>query len=377
MCFICSAFFYIVGGKIRSALEIADQLLKIAEELRDPTLAMEAHRAKGATLIEMGRCSEALEHFNRASDLYSANRHLPYTLKIGHDCKVLVECSAARALWALGFPDTALDRMQNGLAFAMELSQPESQMAASHCAAELHRLRGEAVLAKERASEVLRLAEENGLELWIAFGKIDLGSADTELGDIQHGIEQMEQGLAAYEATGGQLWLPLSLCSLADALAKAGQVQRGMAAITRALVMAELNCDGFPQPELHRIKGELLIKGVDLARANNVPNASATSRDRFAEELAQAQACFAEALLIAKEQQTRSWELRVQLSMDRLAQRQGSPVHAQLAESYSSFSEGFDTADLKEAMTRLKGFCESASSAAGTVNSDAAKGARV
>ena len=266
--------FYIVGGKIRSALEIANQLLKLAEELKDPTLAMEAHRAKGATLIEMGRCAEALEHFNQASHLYSANRHHPYTLTIGHDCKVLVECSAARALWALGFPDTALERMQGGLAFARELSHPQSRVAAGHCAAELHQLRGEPLLAQERAREVLSLAEENGLELWVAFGKIDLGAADAELGNIQHGIEQMEQGLAAYEATGGRLWFPFFLGLLADALAKAGRVQEGLATIAKALTMAECNSDAYALPELHRIKGELLLNSVDLARADDVPEGS-------------------------------------------------------------------------------------------------------
>jgi predicted ATPase len=200
---------------------------------------------------------------------------------------------------------------------------------------------------------VLRLAEENGLELWVAFGKIDLGSADAELGNAQQGIEQMEQVLAAYEATGGQLWLPYFLGLLADALAKAGRVQEGLAAIAKALSIADLNSDAYAMPELHRIEGELILKSADLARVNDLQNDPAANSDKLSYALIQAQACFAKALITAKRQQTRSWELRAHLSMDRLAQRQGQPMHAQLAESYSSFSEGFETADLKQARTRV------------------------
>ena len=83
-------FSYIMRGKISPAMEIAEQLIVLAGKLNDPTLAMEAHRAMGATLIETGNCTESLEHFDRASQLYTANRHQPFTLmNIGHDCKVL------------------------------------------------------------------------------------------------------------------------------------------------------------------------------------------------------------------------------------------------------------------------------------------------
>jgi tetratricopeptide (TPR) repeat protein len=144
-------FSYVMGVKIRSAMEIADRLLVLAAELKDPTLDMEAHRARGATLIEMGRCTEALAHFDRASHLYSANRRHPYTLlNIGHDCKVLSECFAGGALWALGFADAALERIQGALAFAKELSHPQSSVGAAHFACQLHQLRLNPCLRKCR-----------------------------------------------------------------------------------------------------------------------------------------------------------------------------------------------------------------------------------
>ncbi len=82
----------------RGALEIAYQVIELAEELEDPRLITEAHRAMGSTLLEIGRYAEALEYVNRSSQLYSANQPFSQTLISGRDCKVLSECSAGKAL---------------------------------------------------------------------------------------------------------------------------------------------------------------------------------------------------------------------------------------------------------------------------------------
>jgi tetratricopeptide (TPR) repeat protein len=340
--------FHMFRGKIRPALGIADQVVDLAEVLKDPALIMEAHRARGSTLLEMGRCSEALQHVDRASQLYSVNPS-PQTLISGRDCKVLSECSAGKALWALGFPDAAMRRVQAGLEFARQIAHPQSLAYAAHFATHLHQLRGEPLLAQERAREGISVAEEYYLELWVAFGKIALGWADAELGDVEQGIEEMRQGLAAYEATETKIFYPTFLCSLADQLNKAQRIEEGLAVIAQALTCAEQTEEGYAIAELHRIKGELLMKSSELARAGKL---SADSSG--ISTLLEARASFDEALTIAKLQKTRSWELRAALSMYRLDLMLGTPKHARLAEIYSSFTEGFETADLKQARVQLK-----------------------
>jgi predicted ATPase len=335
-------------GNIGSAFEIADQVVGLAEKLKDPRLMMEALRARGSTLLEMGRCAEALEHVDRASHLYSANRPFRNTLISGRDCKVLSECSAAKALWALGFPDAAMRRMQAGLEFARELAHPQSLAYAARFASQLHQLRGEPGLAKERAEEVIRVAEEYCLELWVTFGKIDLGWATAELGEVQRGIEQMQQGLSAYEATGTRVWSPTFLGSVADQLNKAQRIEEGLAVITQALGCAERTGEGYAIAELHRIKGELLLKSSDLLAGGNLSNDSSEIST-----LSEARATFRDAMAIAQRQRTRSWELRAALSMYRLEFMLGNPDQTQLAEIYSSFTEGFETADLKQAEALL------------------------
>lgn len=341
--------FHMFRGKIRPALGIADQVVDLAEVLKDPRLIMEAYRARGSTLLEMGRCSEALEHVDRASHLYSVNTY-PQTMISGRDCKVLSECSAGKALWALGFPDAAMRRMQVGLEFARQIAHPQSLAYAAHFATQLNQLRGEPLLAQERAREGIRIAEEYYLELWVAFGKIALGWADAELGDVQQGIEQMQQGLAAYEATETKIFYPTFLCSLADQLNKAQQIEEGLAVIAQALTWAEKTEEGYTLAELHRIKGELLLNSSGLLRAGKLSRDSSRNST-----LSEARACFSDALTIAKQQGTRSWELRAALSMYRLDVLLGNPNHTQLAEIYSSFTEGFETADLKRARALLEG----------------------
>jgi adenylate cyclase len=88
------------------------------------------------------------------------------------------------------------------------------------------------------------------------------------------------------------------------------------------------------------------MKSVGLNHsANDAPRLKA---------LSQARACFADALAIAQRQGARSWELRAALSMHRLDLMLGNPNHTQLAEIYFSFTEGYETPDLREARALLE-----------------------
>jgi DNA-binding winged helix-turn-helix (wHTH) protein/tetratricopeptide (TPR) repeat protein len=251
--------FYKFTGRIKSAEETAEQLVQIAATLGDPALIMEAHRAMGSALVEQGKCDQALGHFDQASALYQTNGNHPYTLTIAHDCKVVSECFASRALWALGKPDDAVQRMQEAEDFATRLSHPASRVFVAHFAAQLYQLRGEPELAHARAKEVAKLADEYGLDLWQVVGDIDLGWSEAAMGDAQSGIDQMQRGIKAYRAAGGKLWCPHFLGVMAEQLGRAGQAQEGLRAIAEALALIAETGETYSLPELYRIKSELLI----------------------------------------------------------------------------------------------------------------------
>jgi predicted ATPase len=157
-------------------------------------------------------------------------------------------------------------------------------------------------------------------------------------GRSAEGIAEMQQGLAAYQAMGqGGVWRIVALALLAEGYGKAGQVAAGLDALHEALAMAE--CCGARQweAELYRLKGELLL-------------------EQTVDHTGEAEACFQQALAIARRQQAKSFELRAAMSLSRLWQRQGkhTEAHELLAPVYDWFTEGFDTADLQEAKALLE-----------------------
>jgi len=249
--------FYIFSSEMCSALKIANQLLQLANDLQEGALIMEAHRAMGVTLLELGRCADAMKHFDQAIALYQIHRHHPHSILIGHDCKVVSECFMARTLWSLGDSDHALERVQGAIALARELSHPQTLVIALHFASQIHFLRSEPQLALERAEELVTVSDEYGLQLWLAFGWIDMGAAQAQLGSIPEGIERMQRGLQAYEATGAKLGRPHFLGMLATALASAGRLNEASAVAVDAVLLAQRTGENYSMAELLRIRDDL------------------------------------------------------------------------------------------------------------------------
>ena len=131
------------------------------------------------------------------------------------------------------------------IGFAAELSHPASRVFVAHFAVQLHQMRGEVELAHERSKEVVKLADEYGLDLWQALGNIDLGWAEAATGNAQSGIDQMQRGIKAYMAAGAKLWCPYFLALLADQLGKTGRTEEGLSVVAEALVLTRETGETF------------------------------------------------------------------------------------------------------------------------------------
>ena len=147
----------------------------------------------------------------------------------------------------------------------------------------------------------------------------------------------MGRGLAGWRATGAELVQPYFLALLAEAYEKAGQAEEGLLVLAEALALVRTSGERRKEAELYRLKGELLLA-------------------RSPEHHRQAEACFHQALALARRQQAKSLELRAAMSLSRLWQQQGKRGEARelLAPIYGWFIEGFDTADLQEAKALLE-----------------------
>ncbi len=329
--------FYELQGDLQAARELAEQLLALAQRVGEEDVLLAAHNVMGDTLIWLGEFASAREHLERGIALYDLQQHRSHAFLYGYDSGVHCLCFLAWALWYLGYPDQAQRRMDEALTLARELSHPYSLGFALGFAAWLHQLRRECSAAREDAEEEIALSNEQGFPLWTAWGTVVRGWALAEQGHGAEGIEQIRQGIAAWRGMGTELQLPYFLALLAEAHAKAGQLDEGMSVLSEALAAVQKAGERQHEAELHRLEGELLLK-------------------QEATDEQEAERCLRLAVEVARQQQAKSFELRAAMSLSRLWQQQGKRALARelLAPIYGWFTEGFDTADLREARMLLE-----------------------
>jgi predicted ATPase len=326
--------FYVNRGEFQTARELGEQMLSLAQRVQDPARLADAHVLLGNALFFLREWGSARPHLEQGIALYNSQQHRSHVLTpalLG----VFGLSRLAQVLWALGYPDQALQRSQEALTLARELARPFSLATALIFAAELHRYRREAQMTYEQAEAALVLSREQGFALRLAQATILRGWALVEQGQGEGGIAQIRQGLAAYRATG--VATAGFLAVLGEASRKVGQIEAGLRVVAEALALENRSGEGQGSTELYRLKGELLLT-------------------RSSEHHAEAETCFRQALEAARRQQAKSWELRAAMSLSRLWRRQWKcdEAHQLLGEVYGWFTEGFDTADLREAKALLQ-----------------------
>jgi class 3 adenylate cyclase/predicted ATPase len=326
-------------GELRRGRELGEQLLALAEQVQDPALLLEAHHELWANLCSVGELTSARMHLEEGFALYDpqAHRHHAF-LYGGHDPGVCCGYHTAQVLWLLGYPDQALRKSRDALAWARELSHPTSTANALSWAAALHQQCGDSRAVQQRVEEAITLATDQGISRYLEQPMVLRGWLLVEQGQKEAGIAEMLKTPASGQGRGlSKRWDAYYAILLADAYMKAGRPGDGLNVVTDALaITGHTGCRHY-EAELHRMKGELLLKQAVPAEA-------------------QAEGCFQEAIKVARSQSAKLWELRAAMSLGRLQERQGNKAQARalLADIYDWFTEGFDTADLKEAKSLLK-----------------------
>jgi predicted ATPase len=259
-------------------------------------------------------------------------QHRALAFLYGEDAGVICRNYAAWTLWYLGYPDQGLARTQEAVTLAQQSAHPFSLGFALCLTAVCHQFRREVRCTQEGAEAAMSLAMEQGFPLWVAYSAILRGWALAQQGQAQDGIAQISQGLTAWRTTGAEILRPYFLALLAEAQGTLGEPEVGLALLAEALALAETTGERWYEPELYRLKGELLLQ---------------LSSDHAAE----AASSFQKALEVARSQQAKSLELRAAASLARLWHQQGKrqEAHDLLAPVYHWFTEGFDTADLQDA----------------------------
>jgi predicted ATPase len=328
--------FHFQRGELAVAHEVARELLHSAEKKSEAAARVTGHRMVGSTLCQLGSLVESREHFETALTLYDPMRDRTSAFIYAIDSRVMCLSWLSHVLVLLGYPEQALARHSEVSVYARELAHPVTVAVAFAWGCIFHQLLRDGQNAREQAEAVVALATEQGYPLYGAAGMVIRGWALADSGQVEDGIAEIRRGLAAYRATEGEMWLPYFLGLLAEAEGRAGQAAAGLSLAEDAVDRANRTGARWIEAELYRVRGDLLLGLSEPERRK-------------------AEACFSQALAIAREQGSKMWELRAATSLARLwrDQERLAEAHNLLAPIYDWFTEGFDATALKDAKALL------------------------
>lgn len=326
---------YVVQAELHKARALGEQLLEAAERAGDEDLVLEAERTLGHPLLYLGHLKDARRHLERGVTLYRFERHRSHMYWFTSDPGVACSSGLSLALWLLGYPDQALEKARESLTLARQLSHPFSSGLAQAYTAWLHLYRREWQEARDLSEAALELARERGLAIWLGLGTMFRGAALAQLGQLEEGRALLRRGNDAIRATGAALNQPHFLSLLAAALAKAGEIEEALGVLDEAEGRAKQTGDRCWLAEVHRLRGEFLLEG--------------------AKPIDEVERCFQQAIEVARDQEAKSLELRAVMSLSRAWRQRGQSKDARqrLCEIYDWFTEGFQTADLRDARALL------------------------
>ena len=319
---------------VDAARPLSDQLLVLSRTPGYKVLRLQAHHSAWFTCFNGGDPSAALNHCDEGRHLYDIARHRSLAaLYGGHDPGVCAWMTGAFAEWLLGYPDKALARINGAVNLAERLGHPLSLDIAILYEAVVHLLRREPEIALRRAYDAETFAAEQRLALLLD-PNILRGNALLAQGAIENAAASVREGLAARQEIGWNLFRPYHLGIVSEVLGRAGDHQDAATALADAQGAIDASNERWWEAEIHRLKGVLLLSQGKIADS---------------------EPCFERSIRIARRQQAHSLELRAATSLARLWGEQGRRAEARelLAPVYGWFTEGFDTADLKDARALL------------------------
>ena len=344
---------------LRTACQVAGQLVATARQTADPEALGLAHYALGTSLYYRGDWATVREHLERGLATYTVEQDQAFALFYAEDRGVVSHCHLAVLLWCLGYPEQAQREIDTAKALAQHLARPLSQARALSFAAGIAYFRREWAEVREAADALLALGAAHSA-FWQVVGALYQGAVVVAEEQSEAGLAQFCQAAARYRAW-GQLMVPYLLSVTAEAQVVLGHAAEGVAVLDEALAVADKTGEQWYDAELWRWKGELTLqqssghKSAKVKVRGSKANVN-LAQSTFGDAQSAAERYFLKAIEVAQQQGAKSLELRAAMSLARLWQQQGktAEAHKLLSEIYHWFTEGFDTKDLREAKILLE-----------------------
>jgi class 3 adenylate cyclase/predicted ATPase len=325
-----------IASDMRIALERADSLLKLATRTGDEELILQAHHCQWATHFHLGNQIDCLKHIDSGLQLYEPDRYRHHaSIYGGHDPKVCGLGERALSLWLIGYPDRAIESAARAIRWARQIDHAGSILHAIDYALMLSRYRREPSRTLMLAGRMIKLSEQSASDEHALKGETFRSWATGILGNPTQALEQIRRSIAEQVALAISEDLPVFYEMMAEIEEALQLYQDGRASIEQGIKTAHESRGG------HYWDAELLRR-----RAGFHDRSDATGKS---------ETCLVEALAVARRQGAKSLELRAGTSLAQLWRDHGkrAEAHDLLAPVYGWFTEGFDTADLKDAKALL------------------------
>ena len=295
-----------------------------------------AYRICGVTHQFAGEYAEARENLERALALFQPGRDDDLAFRFGLDVGLTVLICSAFALWPLGEVERALSLVESAQARIAAITHVGSLAFGRQQLTLFELMRRDHQQAARSASELARLAREHDLAMFRAFASFFEGWATSAEGEPRGGLAEMRRGVDLLREQNVLQFDGLVKIALAEAEARAGDSDRAVALVDEALLTAERTGYRAFEAELHRARGDLLLRQDP---ANPAP----------------AEEALLTAIAVAKRQSTRSFQLRAVLSIAKLYQSIGrhADAHAILAPALAGFSPTPEMPEIAEAQALL------------------------
>ncbi len=355
-------YLHSIRGERKETTTLVAQLDDLARRLGTAEQRTLADSALVRTATHDGRFADASHNMQRLRARQRRRKGATTPVAYGADPLVAATMHYAIALWFLGDVEGAQTNARDGLARARDSGNPFATTAALMQMALFELLCRRAGEGGDRAEKAISLAAEHGFAFWNAVASVLKGWALIQLGDAPEGIAHIERALSAIQTTGARFFSAFAYAFLAEGHLRAGAFADGLAAVNAGLAVAQSTVDRAYEPELWRLKGELLekqskvesskpalskVEGPKARRAKVEHNRPDTAR--------QAVACFQRALQLARASQAKSLELRAATSLARAWQARGRVADARklLGGVCKWFGARAGTADLVKARALL------------------------